>query len=77
MNLYRQAAALLALAGIAMSQPVLAAPSAATPVTAQTPSTPFVDDPARVAVEQFLLRQASGLPGKVSVQVGTDRKSVV
>jgi flagella basal body P-ring formation protein FlgA len=77
MTFYRQAAALVALAGFAMSQPALAAPAVARPVAApgaaqapQTPSqSPFADDPARVAVEQFLLRQASGLPGKVSVQV--------
>ncbi|AQV96541.1 flagella basal body P-ring formation protein FlgA [Cupriavidus necator] len=30
---------------------------------------PFAEDPARVAVERFLLQQTAGLPGKVSVQV--------
>ncbi|MGO4307226.1 flagellar basal body P-ring formation chaperone FlgA [Cupriavidus sp. RAF12] len=69
MNIYRQAARLLALAGIALAQSVLAAPAQVTPVAAPTAATPFADDPARVAVEQFLQRQANGLPGKVSVQV--------
>ncbi|MBV8270880.1 MAG: flagellar basal body P-ring formation protein FlgA [Cupriavidus sp.] len=79
MTFNRQAAALMVLAGFALSQPALAAPAVARPVAApgaaqapqspQSPQSPFTDDPARVAVEQFLLRQASGLPGKVSVQV--------
>lgn len=81
MTLSRQAALLLALAGIALGQPALATPAQVRPVaapaaaTAQTapnqanPANPFTDDPARTAVEQFLLRQANGLPGKVSVQV--------
>lgn len=30
---------------------------------------PFTDDPVRVAVEQFLLRETAGLPGKASIQV--------
>lgn len=69
MNIHRQAARLLALAGIALAQSVLAAPAQVTPVAPPTAATPFADDPARVAVEQFLQRQANGLPGKVSVQV--------
>lgn len=32
-------------------------------------ASPFAEDPARVAVERFLLQQTAGLPGKVSVQV--------
>ncbi|WP_341248070.1 flagellar basal body P-ring formation chaperone FlgA [Cupriavidus pauculus] len=79
MTFYRQAAALMALAGIALAQPAAAAPAQVTPVAppgapvypqaTHAAATPFVDDPARVAVEQFLLRQSNGLPGKVSVQV--------
>lgn len=77
MNFHRQAVTLMALAGIALAGPVLAA-AQATPVAppgaaqaqAQAARNPFAnDDPARVAVEQFLLRQSAGLPGKVSVQV--------
>ena len=75
MNFHRQAAALMALAGMALAGPVLAA-AQVTPVAppgaaqAQAARNPFAnDDPARVAVEQFLLRQSIGLPGKVSVQV--------
>ena len=83
MTFHRQAVALLALAGIALATPALAARAQVTPVapqgatpgvapaatTAQAAHNPFADDPARVAVEQFLQRQSNGLPGKVSVQV--------
>jgi flagella basal body P-ring formation protein FlgA len=70
MNLTRQAAAgLMALAGFALAPPSAAAPAQVTPVASPSAPAPFADDPVRVVVEQFLLRQASGLPGKVSVQV--------
>ncbi|AGW92729.1 flagellar basal body P-ring biosynthesis protein FlgA [Ralstonia pickettii DTP0602] len=53
-----------------------AAPAQVTPVAMQAPAgqaagaaSPFTEDPARVAVERFLLQQTAGLPGKVSVQV--------
>ncbi|MBB3016191.1 flagellar basal body P-ring formation chaperone FlgA [Cupriavidus alkaliphilus] len=58
-----------------------AAPAQVTPVAMQAPAahgagtsahaaaSPFSEDPARVAVERFLLQQTAGLPGKVSVQV--------
>lgn len=78
MNFNRQAATRMVLAGMALAQSAsmaIAAPAQVTPVSqygaagAQAAQTPFSDDPARVAVEQFLLRQAVGLPGKVSVQV--------
>ncbi|WP_434034271.1 flagellar basal body P-ring formation chaperone FlgA [Cupriavidus sp. a3] len=66
------AAGLLCLAGAAG-----AAPAQATPVAMQAPAagqhtataSPFTEDPARAAVERFLLQQTAGLPGKVSVQV--------
>lgn len=73
MTFYRQATALMAFAGIALASPVSAAqvsPVALPGVGQAQAQNPFAnDDPARVAVEQFLLRQSSGLPGKVSVQV--------
>ena len=75
MTLYRQATAWMALHGIALASPAIAAPAQVTPVAApgaahaQAAQNPFSDDPARVAVEQLLLRQSNGLPGKVSVQV--------
>lgn len=50
-----------ALAGTATSP-------AAQPSQPSAPS-PFTDDPVRVAVEQFLLRETAGLPGKASIQV--------
>lgn len=46
----------------------MAAPAQAAPVAAQAPN-PFPEDPVRASVEQFLLRQTAGLPGKASVQV--------
>lgn len=69
MNRLRQTARLLALVGLAIVQTAQAAPAQVTPVQANQPANPFPDDPVRAAVEQFLLRQANGLPGKVSVQV--------
>ena len=46
----------------------MAAPAQAAPIAAQAPN-PFPEDPVRASVEQFLLRQTAGLPGKASVQV--------
>ncbi|WP_423195588.1 MULTISPECIES: flagellar basal body P-ring formation chaperone FlgA [unclassified Cupriavidus] len=66
MNRFRQIARLLALAGLAIAHGALASPAQVTPVA---PAYSFPDDPVRAAVEQFLLKQAVGLPGKVSVQV--------
>ena len=58
-----------ALAATATTTPVPSAPSApSAPPHAAQPS-PFTDDPVRVAVEQFLLRETAGLPGKASIQV--------
>ncbi len=84
MNLHHRAAALLALAGLALPC-AAASPAAATPRAVQAPAATasaisstaapanaapvFPDDPVRVAVEQFLLRQTAGLPGKASIQV--------
>lgn len=75
MTFHRHAIALMALAGIALAGPA-SATAQVTPVApqgaarVQAAQNPFAnDDPARVAVEQFLLRQSIGLPGKVSVQV--------
>ncbi|MEN7531370.1 MULTISPECIES: flagellar basal body P-ring formation chaperone FlgA [unclassified Cupriavidus] len=76
MTFSRQAAALMAFAGIALAPSAMAAPAQVTPVAppgaapqTQAAQNPFADDPARVAVEQFLQRQSMGLPGKISVQV--------
>ncbi|QET05426.1 MULTISPECIES: flagellar basal body P-ring formation chaperone FlgA [Cupriavidus] len=71
MTRFQQAARLLALAGLALSflPPAQAAPAQVTPVQVAPAVNPFPEDPVRAAVEQFLLRQAIGLPGKVSVQV--------
>ncbi|RZT29284.1 flagellar basal body P-ring formation chaperone FlgA [Cupriavidus agavae] len=74
MTLSRQAAALLAAAGIALAPSAMAAQVTPVAMPGAAPAhaaaaNPFTDDPARTAVEQFLLRQANGLPGKVSVQV--------
>ncbi|MFS8975723.1 flagellar basal body P-ring formation chaperone FlgA [Cupriavidus necator] len=83
MNQYRRhagsiAQALLAACMLCTAGATSAAPAQVTPVamqapsghaTANAPATPFAEDPARVAVERFLLQQTAGLPGKVSVQV--------
>ncbi|WP_042880797.1 flagellar basal body P-ring formation chaperone FlgA [Cupriavidus necator] len=83
MNHYRRnagtlAQALLAACLLCTAGAASAAPAQVTPVALQTPAahgqanaaaSPFTEDPARVAVERFLLQQTAGLPGKVSVQV--------
>ena len=82
MTRFLLAARLLALIGLAIPSiasiaplPAHAAPPQAaqaaqvTPVPNPSVVNPFPEDPVRSAVEQFLLRQAVGLPGKVSVQV--------
>lgn len=73
MTRFQLAARLLALVGLALVPPFLpvaqAAPAQVTPVQNPSAPNPFPEDPVRGAVEQFLLRQAVGLPGKVSVQV--------
>lgn len=60
MTLQHRAAALLF---------ALALPCATSAAPAANPAATFPEDPVRVAVEQFLLRQTAGLPGKASVQV--------
>ncbi|WP_029048749.1 flagellar basal body P-ring formation chaperone FlgA [Cupriavidus sp. amp6] len=72
----RKAQALLAACLLCLAGATGAAPAQVTPVAMQAPAgqhaaaaSPFTEDPARVAVERFLLQQTAGLPGKVSVQV--------
>jgi flagella basal body P-ring formation protein FlgA len=64
---------LLALCAALPWTAALAATATATPVPSAPPQTaqpsPFTDDPVRVAVEQFLLRETAGLPGKASIQL--------
>jgi len=60
--------ALLAAGALPAASPLLAAPAQATPV-AMPAGNLFPEDPVRAAVEQFLMRQTAGLPGKASIQV--------
>nr|WP_244259026.1 flagellar basal body P-ring formation chaperone FlgA [Cupriavidus gilardii] len=68
---HRSAPARLAMLALwaALSCTAALAGTATSPAAQPSMPSPFTDDPVRVAVEQFLLRETAGLPGKASIQV--------